>query len=72
LDDYNRQFALWEKEKPIGYDLIILHSHFSDIPDSLQCEEIRPLKKEDILLNDRKVDTIEYLWCKNYQGIKKD
>ncbi|MDD2266478.1 glycosyltransferase family 39 protein [Sulfuricurvum sp.] len=69
LDNYNRQFALWEKESPIGYDLILLHSHFSDIPDSLQCEETQTLKKEDILLNGRKVDTVEYLWCKNYQGI---
>ncbi|HEX5670023.1 MAG TPA: glycosyltransferase family 39 protein, partial [Sulfuricurvum sp.] len=30
LDDYNRQFALWEGESPFGYDLIILHSHFND------------------------------------------
>jgi 4-amino-4-deoxy-L-arabinose transferase-like glycosyltransferase len=72
LDDYNRQFSLWEKENPLGYDLILLHSHFSNIPDSLQCETIQPLKREDILLNGKKVDTIEYLWCKNYQGIKKN
>ncbi|MDD5387462.1 MAG: glycosyltransferase family 39 protein [Sulfuricurvum sp.] len=72
LDDYNRQFSLWEGETPIGYDLIIVHSHFSDIPDSLRCETLESLKKEDFFLNGRKVDTIDYLYCKNYQGKKND
>jgi len=70
LDDYNKQFSLWEGEPPIGYDLLILHSHFSDTPNTLRCETLQSLKKEDILLNGRKVDTVEYLWCKNYQGKK--
>ncbi len=68
LDDYNRQFALWENESSIGYDLLIIKSHFSDVPDSLRCETLQSLKSEDILLNGHKVDTVEYLWCKNYQG----
>jgi len=72
LDDYNQQFSLWEGESPIGYDLIIVHSHFSDTSalDSLQCDELQPLTKRDTLLNNHKVDTVEYLWCKNYQGKK--
>jgi len=70
LDDYNRQFSLWEARSPIGYDLLLIHSHFSNASDlnSLRCEKLQSLKKEDILLNGRKVDTIEYLWCQNYQG----
>lgn len=68
LDDYNRQFSLWENESALGYDLIILHSHFSELPDTLQCETLQTLKKEDILLYGHKVDTVEYVWCHNYQG----
>jgi type IV secretory pathway VirB3-like protein len=70
LDDYNRQFALWENESPVGYDLLIIQSHFSDVPDSLRCETLQPLKSEDILLNGHKVDTVDYLLCKDYQGTK--
>jgi len=72
LDDYNRQFSLWEGENPAGYDLLILRSHFSDSVrlNFLHCETLQTIKKEDILLHNRKVDTIEYLWCKNYQGEK--
>ncbi len=69
LDDYNRQFALWENGSPIGYDLIILKSHFSDSPKPLRCEETHLLKTYDIWLNGGKVDTIEYIECKNYTGM---
>lgn len=70
LDDYNRQFALWEKDSPVGYDLIILKSHFSDSPKPLMCEEIKVLQRKESRLNGGKVDTIEYVWCKNYTGMK--
>ncbi len=72
LDDYNRQFALWEGENPMGYDLLIVQSHFSDSNAlaSLNCESLQPIEKRDILLNNHKVDTVEYLLCKDYQGRK--
>lgn len=72
LDDYNRQFSLWEGESPIGYDLLIVHSHFSDSNalSSLRCDSLRPMAKRDTLLHAHKVDTVDYLWCKNYQGKK--
>ncbi|MDP3267184.1 MAG: glycosyltransferase family 39 protein [Sulfuricurvum sp.] len=70
LDDYNRQFSLWENESPIGYDLIILHSHFNDDNEltHLRCDTQIPLAKTDILLNEGKVDTVEFIECINYQG----
>jgi hypothetical protein len=72
LDDYNRQFALWENESPLGYDLIILHSHFNDENElsTIRCDAQIPLGKSDILLNGGKVDTVEYVQCTNYQGRK--
>jgi len=70
LDDYNRQFALWENESPLGYDLIILHSHFNDENEltHLRCDSQTLLEKTDILLNNGKVDTVEFVQCTNYQG----
>ena len=70
LDDYNRQFALWENESSIGYDLIILHSHFNDENElsHLRCDTQILLEKTDIILNGGKVDTVEFIQCTNYQG----
>ena len=72
LDDYNRQFALWENESPLGYDLIILHSHFNDENElsTLKCDAQTLLSKTDILLNNGKVDTVQFVQCTNYQGRK--
>lgn len=70
LDDYNRQFSLWENESPLGYDLIILHSHFNDENElsSIRCDSQRIVNKTDILLNGGKVDSVEFIKCINYQG----
>lgn len=70
LDNYNRQFALWENESPLGYDLIILHSHFNDENEltHIRCDSQTVLEKTDILLNGGKVDTVEFVECTNYQG----
>lgn len=72
LDNYNRQFALWENESPVGYDLIVIHSHFNDENElsHLRCDNQTPLAKTDILLNGGKVDTVEFVECTNYQGIR--
>ena len=70
LDDYNRQFALWENESPLGYDLIILHSHFNDENELMhvRCDTQTLLERTDILLNNGKVDTVEFVQCSNYRG----
>lgn len=70
LDDYNRQFALWENESPLGYDLIILHSHFNDENEltHVRCDSQKVLERTNILLNGGKVDTVEFVQCTNYQG----
>jgi hypothetical protein len=72
LDDYNRQFALWENESPRGYDLIVIHSHFNDDNElaHLHCDTQTPLAKTDIILNGGKVDSVEFVECTNYQGKK--
>lgn len=72
LDDYNQQFSLWEGEAPIGYDLIILRSHFTDLNElnAYRCERLQLLQTKDILLQGHKVDSVDYYQCTHYQGKK--
>lgn len=66
------QFDLWQKKSPYGYDLLFVNTYFSseDIPQRFHCREVQVAKKIDILLKGAKVNRVEYVWCKNFQGIK--
>jgi 4-amino-4-deoxy-L-arabinose transferase-like glycosyltransferase len=70
IDDRQDQFDLWEKKEPLGYDLLFLNTHFHElnIESYVRCERVEPAGKTDLLLNGAKVDTVEYIWCRNYQG----
>lgn len=72
LDDRYDQFDLWQKESPIGKDLIIIDTHFfyKDLNHYLKCSTITSAKEFDIILNNHKVDTIQLFKCKNYQGLQ--
>ncbi|MEW5800894.1 MAG: glycosyltransferase family 39 protein [bacterium] len=72
VDQRDDQFDFWEKKLPAGYDLLFLNSHFhaKDIPRIFQCDRAASVKKIDIMLNGGKVDSIEYIWCYNFQGWK--
>jgi hypothetical protein len=74
LDRRKDQFDLWQKNSPIGYDLLFVHSRFSneDILKQFRCAEGYEAKKINILLNRSKVDQIDYIWCKNFQGDRDD
>lgn len=68
------QFDFWQKNSPHGHDLLFVNTHFAneDISQKFKCGEVRAAKKIDILLNGGKVNQIEYVWCKNYQGMKNE
>jgi hypothetical protein len=72
VDDRKDQFDVWQKTVPKGYDLLFVNTHFHqmDVSKSYRCDVSEPVKKMDITLNKGKVDTIEYVWCRNYQGPK--
>jgi hypothetical protein len=72
LDDRDDQFDIWEKGTAIGKDVIFINTHFfkKDIAQYAKCEETIPHAKFDIILNSNKVNTIELVTCKNYQGLK--
>ena len=72
IDDRYDQFDIWQKGSPIGKDLIVIDTHFfhKDIEKYMKCDSIVEDKSFDIMLNDHKVNTINLLTCKNYQGLK--
>ncbi|HUN55391.1 MAG TPA: glycosyltransferase family 39 protein [Smithella sp.] len=72
IDNRQDQFNIWQTKSPIGYDLLFLNTHFNslDIEKQVRCERTDVAAKTDILLNGSKVDTVEFVWCHHYQGMK--
>jgi 4-amino-4-deoxy-L-arabinose transferase-like glycosyltransferase len=71
--DYRKdQFDVWEKHSPQSYDLLFLNTHFHElnIDGNVNCDRIEKAGEIDLLLNGAKVDTVEYIWCRNYRGAK--
>jgi 4-amino-4-deoxy-L-arabinose transferase-like glycosyltransferase len=73
IDTRNDQFDIWQKQSPLGRDLIFIDTHDfkSKVEKRMKCLHVRNLRSIDIILNDNKVNTIEYKLCTNFQGIKK-
>ena len=73
IDDRKDQFDLWQTDPPEGYDLLFLNTYFTnlDLEKTVMCDQVRPVKTIDVLLNGGKVDTVEYVWCMNFRGMKK-
>ena len=73
VDDRKDQFDVWQKNEPLGYDLLFLNTHFHElnIAKHVRCDRVDAVQKTDLSLNGSKVDTIEYVWCRNYQGVKR-
>lgn len=72
IDNRQDQFDVWQEKSPVGYDLLFLNTHFNnlDMGKQVRCERTNVAGKTDIMLNGGKVDTVEFVWCHNYQGIK--
>lgn len=72
LDARDDQFDVWQKHNPLGEDLIVINTHAftKDIHNYLLCDKVIPNNKFDIILNDSKVNSIELITCKNYQGLR--
>ena len=72
IDNRKDQFDVWQKNEPLRYDLLFINTHFNDldIKKHVRCEQTDVAGKTDLLLNGAKVDTVEFVWCRNYQGTK--
>lgn len=71
LDNRTDQFDVWQTP-PLGYDLLFVKTHFHglDISPAYRCDACTSVKKMDIVLNGGKVDSVEFVWCRNYRGTK--
>ena len=72
IDDRQDQFDVWQKNVPLGYDLLFLNTHFHElnVEKYARCDRVESAGKTDLLLNDGKVNSVEYVWCRNYRGVK--
>jgi len=72
IDERNDQFDVWEKEKAIGKDLVVINTHdfTKDISKYMKCDSLTTDDEFDIVLNKNKINTIKLVRCKNYQGLK--
>lgn len=73
IDKRQDQFDVWQKKSPVGYDLLFLNTYFNNLNMEKQviCERTDFVGKQDILIDGAKVDTVEFVWCHNYQGLKQ-
>jgi 4-amino-4-deoxy-L-arabinose transferase-like glycosyltransferase len=72
IDMRRDQFQIWRQHDPAGYDLLFIRTHFfnRDISDSYFCSAIENAGNYEIELQGGKVDTVTYVWCRNFGGIK--
>lgn len=72
LDKRSDQFDIWEKGSAIGADVLFINTHYfkKDIANYAKCDAVIPEPEFDILLNNNKVNTIAFVTCKNYQGLR--
>lgn len=73
MDSRPDQFDIWQTKSPLGYDLLFLNTRFEniDVAGFLRCDHVDIAGKMDLTLNGSKVNSVEYVWCRNYQGVKK-
>ena len=72
IDKRYDQFDLWEKSMPIGKDVIFINTHFfhKDIAKTMQCNSVRKLSSFDLKINGSIENSIEFVLCSNFQGMK--
>lgn len=73
IDTRYDQFDIWQNGSPLGRDLLFINTHDfnTDVGQKMQCQSVQKVKSMDIILHNNKVNTIEYVWCREFQGVKK-
>lgn len=72
LDARDDQFDVWQKHSPLGEDIMIINTYAfkKEIDKYMKCDKVILNESFDIILNSSKVNTIELITCKNYQGLR--
>jgi hypothetical protein len=73
IDKRVDQFDFWQKHSPVGYDLLFVNTRFDreDIAKTYRCDTVQPANSMDLLLNGGKVNSVDFVWCRNFQGDRK-
>jgi len=72
IDNRFDQFDLWQKGSPVGRDLLFINTRFfkKNVAKTMSCRTVEPAGSLDILLHGAKVNRIDYVWCRDFQGRK--
>ncbi len=72
IDTRDDQFDIWEKDKPIGKDLLVITTHFfqKDIRSYMKCDEVKQVDSFDIIINNNKINSVQMTMCTNFQGLR--
>lgn len=70
IDKRVDQFDYWQKIPPRGYDLLFINTRFDreDIEKTYRCDAVETVRNMDILLNGGKVNSVDFVWCRNFRG----
>jgi hypothetical protein len=51
---------------------LFVNTHFDreNIVDKYRCDTVRNVKSMDIILNGGKVNSVDFVWCRNFRGDK--
>jgi len=71
IDNRQDQFDVWQPELPFEYDVLFINSHFHhlDIEQNVICDRVQKAGNLDITLNNATVNSVDYVWCRNFQGV---
>jgi 4-amino-4-deoxy-L-arabinose transferase-like glycosyltransferase len=72
IDRRKDQFDLWQNSSPIGKDLLVISTHFfhKDVAKYMKCDRVYPVENFDINISNHRVNSINLVMCKNYQGLR--
>ena len=72
IDRRQDQFDYWQKSSPLGKDLLFMNTRFNraDIKSKMVCDQVEKGDSLDLKLNGKMVNKVDYVWCRNFQGMK--
>ncbi len=72
IDEREDQFDIWEDNKKIGRDILIINTKRfdKDISKYMSCDSVTLVDEFDIVLNNHNVNSLMLFNCKNFQGLK--
>jgi hypothetical protein len=74
IGDKEERFSRWISGYPLGADLLFLNSHdfHRDVLRDMNCREVQNADTLDIALHGGKVDTYDFVWCRDFRGVRNE